>query len=83
MNITLYIFFDYMYCTIKSSVNIVLIVNQLARRVREMREARAAPAVQSRARKSSNASALPRKSMTASESLPRGGNELVDPLGIG
>lgn len=56
---------------------------ELARRVREMREARAAPAVQSRARKSSNASALPRKSMTASESLPRGGNELVDPLGIG
>lgn len=56
---------------------------ELARRVREMRETRTAPPVQSRARKDNNASALPRKSIAASDSLPRGGNELVDPLGVG
>ncbi|GLJ54776.1 hypothetical protein SUGI_1176620 [Cryptomeria japonica] len=54
---------------------------ELARRVREMREARAAPAGQSRTRKSVS---LPRKPMVALDSLTRGGgSDLVDPLGIG
>eukprot|EP00262_Sarcandra_glabra_P004234 TRINITY_DN1519_c1_g1_i1.p1 TRINITY_DN1519_c1_g1~~TRINITY_DN1519_c1_g1_i1.p1 ORF type:complete len:1120 (-),score=233.19 TRINITY_DN1519_c1_g1_i1:257-3616(-) len=52
---------------------------ELGRRVREMRETRAAPVAQAFERK---ASALGRKGLTNLQSLPRG-MEFVDPLGLG
>jgi exocyst complex component 2 len=51
---------------------------QLARRVREMREARAAPSVQAIEQKAVAA----QKALTSVQTLPRG-VEVLDPLGLG
>ncbi|KAK4490194.1 hypothetical protein RD792_000851 [Penstemon davidsonii] len=55
------------------------ILSQLARRVREMRDTRAAPAAQKFERKPS---AMGKKGLSHLQSLPRG-MEWVDPLGLG
>ncbi|VAH32334.1 unnamed protein product [Triticum turgidum subsp. durum] len=60
-----------------------LCFGQLARRVREMREARAAPSVQALDQKAAAAAAAAaRKALTSVQTLPKG-VEVLDPLGLG
>ncbi|KAI5015261.1 exocyst complex component SEC5B-like [Hordeum vulgare subsp. vulgare] len=54
---------------------------ELARRVREMREARAAPSIQALDQKAAAATAA-RKALTSVQTLPKG-VEVLDPLGLG
>lgn len=57
----------------------LIFIFQLARRVREMRETRAAPGAQVLEQKTA---AIARKGLANLQSLPRG-VEVLDPLGLG
>lgn len=63
---------------IQSSVEVALFL-QLARRVRDMRETRAAPVAQKLEKK---VSVVGKKGLNTLQSFPRG-MECVDPLGLG
>ncbi|ONM17557.1 Exocyst complex component SEC5A [Zea mays] len=55
---------------------------ELARRVREMREAKVAPNIQELDQKAAAAAAAARKALTSVQTLPKG-VEVLDPLGLG
>ncbi|XP_066350450.1 exocyst complex component SEC5B-like [Miscanthus floridulus] len=55
---------------------------ELARRVREMREAKVAPNIQELDQKAAAAAAAARKALTTVQTLPKG-VEVLDPLGLG
>jgi len=57
----------------------LLCFTQLARKVREMREAKVAPSIQALDQK---AAAAARKALTSVQTLPKG-VEVLDPLGLG
>jgi exocyst complex component 2 len=60
----------------------LLCFTQLARKVREMREAKVAPSIQALDQKAAAAAAAARKALTTVQTLPKG-VEVLDPLGLG